>query len=152
MDRVSGVRSFVHQDETLSQPLEGHVREIQTNYTGSMSTSRFVRFLVVFFVATLLSVPTMAQSKNAPPAKSAPPAAKAAAGKTSGALLDINTATADQLKDLPGIGDAYSKKIIDGRPYQRKDQLVSKKIVPQATYDKIKDAIIAKQGSGASKK
>jgi competence protein ComEA len=117
-----------------------------------MSTSRFVRFLVVFLVATLLSVPTMAQSKNAPPAKSAPPAAKAAAGKTSGALLDINTATADQLKDLPGIGDAYSKKIIDGRPYQRKDQLVSKKIVPQATYDKIKDAIIAKQGSGASKK
>ena len=52
--------------------------------------------------------------------------------------MDINSATEAQLKTLPGIGDAYSKKIIAGRPYARKDQLVSKNIVPQATYDNLR--------------
>jgi DNA uptake protein ComE-like DNA-binding protein len=66
-----------------------------------------------------------------------------ATAAASSAPLDINTATADQLKAFPGIGDVYSKRIIDGRPYTAKNQLVTRGILPQSTYNKIKDQIIA---------
>lgn len=80
-----------------------------------------------------------ADSKMAP----APKAETKAAPKAD--LLDINSATADELKALKGIGDAYSAAIIKGRPYKGKDELVQKKIVPEKTYAEIKDKIIAKQ-------
>ena len=72
------------------------------------------------------------------------PKPAAATAAATAAPLDINTATADQLKAFPGIGDAYSKRIIDGRPYTAKNQLVTRGILPQGVYNKIKDQIIAR--------
>lgn len=92
--------------------------------------------LSVLLLAGLTLIPAFPQAKKADAKKAD---AKAAA------LIDINTASADQLKTISGIGDAYSAAIVKGRPYKRKDELVEKKILPQGVYDKVKDQIIAKQ-------
>jgi competence protein ComEA len=112
---------------------------------------------VLFFALSLVSSAGVAQnaepgSKPEIAAVSGNMQAGSMAAPSKGDKLDINTATKDQLKSLPGIGDAYSQKIIDGRPYRAKNELVQKKIIPQATYDKCKDLIIAKQPKAAAPK
>jgi DNA uptake protein ComE-like DNA-binding protein len=116
---------------------------------------KLTRLLIVAFTALVLSFTCAAQTgaaaaKKAQKADAAKTAAgakddakKAATAKT--ALVDINSASAAELKAIPGIGDVYSEKIIKGRPYKGKDELVQKKILPQGVYNKVKDQIIAKQ-------
>jgi DNA uptake protein ComE-like DNA-binding protein len=132
------------------------------NYLNHQSLTRrtyqmnrlFARIIVsivsVLFAATI----ALAADKKAPaaPAPAAKPAAEAkaqadpkAAPATKAEQVDINSATEADLKTVAGIGDTYAKKIIEGRPYAKKDQLVTRKIVPKAVYDKVKDKIIAKQ-------
>jgi competence protein ComEA len=101
--------------------------------------------LIKIFVACLLAIGIIGYSPNVQTAETTTKPAKSEKAPSKTKPLDINSAPIDELKALPGIGDAYAQKIVDNRPYQKKDQLVSRKIIPEATYNKIKNQIIAMQ-------
>ena len=131
----------------LRKPIERGAAESQTRRLSHQAVynpgMKFIRLIVATLIAgTLLAAPQTPKKTPSTAAVKSAPAAK---------LLDLNSASEAELKALPGIGDAYAAKIIAGRPYANKGQLVSGKVLPAATYEKIKNLVIAKQAAGAAK-
>lgn len=110
-----------------------------------MKAGRFTSILLALSALLIFAHIPMMTAQSAPGAGGAPPSA------ATGKLVDINSASASDLKALPGIGDAYAQKIIGGRPYANKSQLKSNNIIPANVYDKIAGLIIAKQPPKAAK-
>lgn len=109
----------------------------------SFRRSVAIATLLIASVGFIHAQQPVAPSKTTQNTTASKAAAKASAATPAVEPMDINTASADQLKTIPGIGDAYAKRIVDGRPYSAKNQLATKGILPQGVYDKVKDQIVA---------
>ena len=111
------------------------------------------RYLVAAALSALLAAPVLARTAAVSAGHPVTTVADSQSGSTAqpkGGLVDINSASADELDKLPGIGSARAKAIVDNRPYRAKSELAQRKIVPQNVYDQIKDRIVARQGMSSS--
>jgi competence protein ComEA len=112
---------------------------------------RLNHYLVAIGLIMLLALPAAGQTPSPSkspnsPASAAPSAAAKPTGKSEqGQLVDINSASAEELDRLPGVGPARAKAIIANRPYSGKDDLTQRKIILANVYGQIKDKIIARQ-------
>ena len=113
-----------------------------------MKTFSRILFSVILAMALGMGIAGTVRAQSSTDSSMGAKASKAAAAV--GEKLDINSATKDQLDALPGVGSAYAEKIIAGRPYRTKRDLVTKKIIPQSLYEKIKDQIIAHHTTAAA--
>ncbi len=116
------------------------------NDLEGIDVKRTLMPLALVALGALMASPVLAKQATTPETKAKPQTA-AKASTPAAELLDLNTATEAQLEALPGVGPAYAKKIVAGRPYKSKDELVRRKIVPESTYKQFKDKVIAKQHS-----
>jgi competence protein ComEA len=106
---------------------------------------RLGRYLGAIGLSMLLALPVVAQTPSPSKSPAAAPSAAAKATQPAGQLVDINSASAEELDKLPGVGPARAKAIIANRPYGGKDDLNNRKIIPPNVYNQIKDKIIARQ-------
>ena len=106
---------------------------------------RLVHYLGAIALSMLLALPVVAQTSSPSKSPATAPSATAKATQPAGQLVDINSASAEELDKLPGVGPARAKAIIANRPYGGKDDLNNRKIIPPNVYNQIKDKIIARQ-------
>jgi competence protein ComEA len=101
-----------------------------------------MKTLVLIILSVALALSGCSRTANNAGAKNS---RASSANSNTGQLVDLNSASKAELERLPGVGDAYAQRIIDHRPYQRKDDLVHRDIIPESVYQKISDLVIAKQ-------
>jgi DNA uptake protein ComE-like DNA-binding protein len=106
---------------------------------------RPARYLSAIGLSMLLALPVVAQTSSPSKSPATVPSAMTARSQPAGQLVDINSASAEELDKLPGVGPARAKAIIANRPYGGKDDLTNRKIIPPNVYNQIKDKIIARQ-------